>query len=135
MPGDVLDDWEWKSNSACVDGWTGVKCEKDRVTVLDLSGFGLSGYLSDKLSEMSALETVKLDGNSFDGTLPESWGKILTLKHLNLSSNAIGGKIVHFLPHRYPFRPFRCPSIRMEEPSGIRRARHFTQSVIWGAAF
>jgi len=57
----------------------------------DLSGFGLSGALSDKLSQLSNLEDLNLQNNEFEDGLPASWHQFEALKHLNLSNNTIRG--------------------------------------------
>lgn len=89
--GEILSDWEWNSNSACADEWTGIECRNGRVTSLDLSNLDLSGYLSGKLSKLSALQSLKLDRNHFEGILPSEWGHLRFMKYLNVSSNDIGG--------------------------------------------
>jgi len=83
----------WNPNnvdSGC--GWTGITCN-DQGNIIDLTLIkrGLSGSLSNSLSNMSALQTLDFSTNSLDGTIP-TW-KLLSTKTLNLAQNLLTGTL------------------------------------------
>ncbi|RHN42806.1 putative protein kinase RLK-Pelle-LRR-XII-1 family [Medicago truncatula] len=82
----------WIHNSSPCN-WTGVLCDKhnQRVTSLDLSGFGLSGNLSPYIGNMSSLQSLQLQDNQFTGFIPEQITNLYNLRVLNMSSNRFEG--------------------------------------------
>ncbi|KAK4756419.1 hypothetical protein SAY87_006546 [Trapa incisa] len=97
--------------------WTGVQCGSGRVTVIRLPGASLSGQLPlsaflnlthlrtlslrfnsltgplPNLSACSNLRNLYLQGNAFNGKLPESLFNIHGLVRLNLASNNLTGPV------------------------------------------
>lgn len=86
----LLSSWS-QSSSPC--NWTGVLCDKrgQRVTGLDLSGFGLSGHLSPHIGNLSSLQTLQLQNNQLSGVIPDQIGNLFSLRVLNMSSNMLEG--------------------------------------------
>ncbi|KAG5025317.1 hypothetical protein AAZX31_08G126300 [Glycine max] len=90
----------WNHNSSPCN-WTGVLCDRlgQRVTGLDLSGFGLSGHLSPYVGNLSSLQSLQLQNNQFRGVIPDQIGNLLSLKVLNMSSNMLEGKLPSNITH------------------------------------
>lgn len=78
------------SLSACdVSGYAGVTTNiNDRVTALDLSGFGLSGELLPELSTLTELTDLDLSGNALEGCYPEDYDAFCTIT-TDFSGNAM----------------------------------------------
>ncbi|KHN48111.1 LRR receptor-like serine/threonine-protein kinase EFR [Glycine soja] len=90
----------WNHNSSPCN-WTGVLCDRlgQRVTGLDLSGFGLSGHLSPYVGNLSSLQSLQLQNNQFRGVIPDQIGNLLSLKVLNMSYNMLEGKLPSNITH------------------------------------
>jgi hypothetical protein len=67
----------WLSGHFC--HWKGVTCYDKNVVAIDLSNCGLSGNLTDAISELTELEFLDLSDNDLYGYIPESF---YNLKHL-----------------------------------------------------
>ena len=65
----------------------------DMVLAIDVSMNNLSGSIPPQLESCTALEYLNLSGNSFEGPLPYSLGKLLYIRSLDVSSNQLTGKI------------------------------------------
>ncbi|GAB2250042.1 hypothetical protein Droror1_Dr00013401 [Drosera rotundifolia] len=107
--------------------WTGVSCSESkmsaRVTTLNLTGMGLScslpssignltslhhlwlgdnkvsGHIPD-LSSLMLLETLHMENNQLDGSIPESLGKLRRIKQIYLQNNKLDGKVPESLKNR-----------------------------------
>ncbi|XP_077225756.1 LRR receptor-like serine/threonine-protein kinase EFR [Tasmannia lanceolata] len=81
--------------------WNGVTCGRrhQRVTVLNLSGQKLEGYLSPAISNLTFLKEIHLQENSFNGQISQDIGRLFRLRHLNMSFNSLGGEIPSNLTH------------------------------------
>ncbi|XP_077225762.1 uncharacterized protein LOC143858944 [Tasmannia lanceolata] len=81
--------------------WNGVTCGRrhQRITVLNLSGQKLVGYLSPAISNLTFLKEIHLQENSFNGQISQDIGRLLRLQHLNISHNSLGGEIPSNLTH------------------------------------
>lgn len=90
---ETLSSWNVNNSSPC--NWTGVLCNesRDRVTGLDLSGFGLTGTISPHIGNLSFLSSLELQDNQLTGTIPDQVGDLSRLSVLNMSSNHIRGAI------------------------------------------
>ncbi|XP_018440600.1 protein STRUBBELIG-RECEPTOR FAMILY 7-like [Raphanus sativus] len=105
---------QWTSSSGgdpCGQNWKGITCSNSRVTLIKLSGLGLSGSLGfalDKLTSVTEfdlssnnlggdlpyqlppnVERLNLANNQFTGSAPYSISQMTPLKHLNLAHNRI----------------------------------------------
>ncbi|XP_068639557.1 receptor-like protein EIX2 [Aristolochia californica] len=99
-PSNVLTSWD-DSPDCCK--WSGVTCHNETgyVNQLDLHYGNLSGVVDPALMELKHLKHLKyldLSGNHFDGVkIPEFFGSLKELKHLNISYAGFGGRIPHHL--------------------------------------
>lgn len=72
-----------------VENWLGVEVENNRISSLELSGFGLSGELPVFIRNLSGLKRLDLSNNQITGVLPNSLRQIRSLAYINVSNNAI----------------------------------------------
>ncbi|CAK7349549.1 unnamed protein product [Dovyalis caffra] len=78
--------------------WTGVICEQNRVTVLRLPGFALTGEIpSGVFSNLTELRTLSLRLNALTGNLPQDLANCKSLRNLYLQGNLFSGEIPDFL--------------------------------------
>jgi len=68
-------------------------CGSKRVTVVKLSGFGLSGTIPAELGYLSELREMYLNNNKLVGTIPPTLGHLTKLKVLDLNDNDLTGNI------------------------------------------
>ena len=74
--------------------WHGVSVgHAGRVTVLDLSGNGLSGALPEELGNLPSLRKLYLHSNELSGQIPSELGSLTLLRELYLHSNELSGQI------------------------------------------
>ncbi|XVF82851.1 hypothetical protein PTKIN_Ptkin16aG0083500 [Pterospermum kingtungense] len=75
--------------------WRGVSCGRrhERVTKLDLSALNLMGPISPYIGNLSFLQGLILQQNSFIQELPQEIGRLRRLEVLSLTSNFISGEI------------------------------------------
>ncbi|KAL5058447.1 hypothetical protein RYX36_030051, partial [Vicia faba] len=79
----------WKNNTnPC--SWTGVSCDKDRVTRLVLENLNLQGSI-ESLTSLTQLQVLSLKGNRFSGQVP-NLSNLTSLKLLFLSHNHFSGE-------------------------------------------
>lgn len=78
-------------------GWSGVTCNSNgRVTGVLLSSCDLRGTLPEfnyTNGAMSQLQTVELQNNQLNGTLPSSWSALPSLQYMDLHENRFGGSL------------------------------------------
>lgn len=75
--------------------WRGVTCgskHPERVTALNLTGYGLSGPIAASVGNISFLHTLDLSSNQFSGQIP-SLSNLQKMQFLNLSFNSLEGHI------------------------------------------
>ncbi|GLT66165.1 hypothetical protein SLA2020_385490 [Shorea laevis] len=86
----------WDSSIHCCS-WPGVTCSgSGHVIGLDLSEESISGGIdnSSSLFNLHHLQSLSLAWNSFNGTrIPPGLGKLVNLRHLNLSNSEFSGQI------------------------------------------
>jgi hypothetical protein len=96
-----LEPWDF-STDPCVDSWSGIQCnftsticeiEICGVTEMNLPNLGLENNLPSSFSAMSDLETLILNGNRLQGTIPTVLGELDHLIVLSLSSNLFSSSI------------------------------------------
>lgn len=75
--------------------WHGVTCghRYERVTMLDLQSFNLSGSISPQIGNLSFLRTIHLQNNSFSNEIPPEVGHLRRLLDLQLQNNSLSGGI------------------------------------------
>eukprot|EP01018_Ginkgo_biloba_P025735 Gb_09065 [translate_table: standard] len=85
---------DWNSNLPFCN-WTGVTCDlsRERVIEFDLSGMRLHGFLSPRLGNLSSLERLYLNMNTFGGHIPPQLGRLSLLRSLWLEFNQLEGNI------------------------------------------
>ncbi|XP_068639553.1 receptor-like protein EIX2 [Aristolochia californica] len=96
-PSNVLTSWG-VSPDCCQ--WSGVAChnETGSVVQLDLHYGNLSGDIDPALTELKHLKYLDLSRNHFVGVkIPEFFGSLKELKHLNISYAGFRGRIPHHL--------------------------------------
>ncbi|XP_068639552.1 receptor-like protein EIX2 [Aristolochia californica] len=96
-PSNVLTSWGVSPDSC---QWSGVTCHNETgyVIQLDLHYGNLSGDVDPALTELKHLKYLDMSGNQFDGVkIPEFFGSLKELKHLNISYARFGGRIPHYL--------------------------------------
>ncbi|XAR72896.1 Non-specific serine/threonine protein kinase [Bertholletia excelsa] len=113
---------DWNGDPCLPEGnsWTGVTCSSKgkyaRVTALNLTGMGIAGSLFHTVDRLSALntlwlgrnklsgqlpnmgglkslQTLHLEGNQFQGPIPESLGQLPQLREVFLQDNNLSGII------------------------------------------
>lgn len=88
--------WNVTQQRPC--SWAGVKCEKDRVTVLRLPGVALSGKIPAGIfSNLTGLRTLSLRLNALTGPLPSDLASCVSLRNLYLQGNLFSGDIPEIL--------------------------------------
>ncbi|PIN01088.1 Serine/threonine protein kinase [Handroanthus impetiginosus] len=91
-PKGFLANWAPSSSSPC--SWNGVSCSDDgRVTKLDFTNGGLSGYLHiSDLMALTSLTTLLFNGNFFYGNLSSS-SKLCSFEYVDLSVNGFSEQL------------------------------------------
>ncbi|GER37800.1 leucine-rich receptor-like protein kinase family protein [Striga asiatica] len=87
--------WSTDTNSS-VCQWIGVSCSakhNNRVTGLNISGFGLGGTLSPHLGNLTFLRYLDISYNIFTGPIPRELSRLSRLRSIYLSSNNLTGSI------------------------------------------
>lgn len=88
--------WNVTLQSPC--NWAGVRCEKNRVTILRLPGVALSGTLPNGIfGNLTALRTLSLRLNALTGPLPSDLASCTSLRNLYLQGNLLSGEIPGFI--------------------------------------
>ncbi|KAK1358863.1 Leucine-rich repeat receptor-like serine/threonine-protein kinase [Heracleum sosnowskyi] len=106
--------------------WTGVTCtggEEVRILTLNLTSYGISGTLPKDIAKLSAvssmwfadnkisgpipdmtsmdsLESLHLEDNQFEGSIPQSLGQLPKLQELFIQNNQLSGTIPNSLTRR-----------------------------------
>ena len=79
----------WSTNTS-ICSWIGVTCgvRHHRVTVLNISYFGLGGTIPPQLGNLSFLQLLDIRNNSFSGSLPDELAQLRQLKLVNFMFNS-----------------------------------------------
>ncbi|KAI3883317.1 hypothetical protein MKX03_000333 [Papaver bracteatum] len=88
--------WNTNNDSLHFCDWKGVICggrHRSRVTGIDLRSQGLVGSISPYIGNLSFLQDLLLDNNSFSGEIPQQIGRLYRLKRLSLAYNSLDGEI------------------------------------------
>jgi len=90
--------WGQKDIGIC-DGWFGITCgnvilgsDVKAVKSITLDGNSLEGSLPEELAYLYSLEILHLDDNKLQGGVPKSLGQLKALKSLDLSKNKLSGE-------------------------------------------
>ncbi|XP_059662666.1 phytosulfokine receptor 2 [Cornus florida] len=90
----------WSEDSVCCN-WDGVACEHGGngsaagiVTMLNLSGKGLRGVISNSLGSLPQLKLLNLSCNHLEGALPMVISNLKQLEVLDLSHNMLAGPVL-----------------------------------------
>ncbi|XP_047324064.1 probable LRR receptor-like serine/threonine-protein kinase IRK [Impatiens glandulifera] len=88
-----LDSWNEDDDIPCA--WIGVKCDprSNRVSQLNLDGFGLSGRLGKGLLQLQFLRKLSLARNNLTGNLIPGLTRLENLRVIDLSENSLSGAI------------------------------------------
>ncbi|CAL5435689.1 unnamed protein product [Camellia sinensis] len=76
--------------------WNGILCSRrhpDRVIGITLRSQGLVGSLSPHVGNLSFLETIVLQNNSFHGPIPQEMGRLFRVQTIAFSNNSFRGGI------------------------------------------
>nr|GMC51940.1 probable LRR receptor-like serine/threonine-protein kinase IRK [Ipomoea batatas]GMD19071.1 probable LRR receptor-like serine/threonine-protein kinase IRK [Ipomoea batatas]GME09159.1 probable LRR receptor-like serine/threonine-protein kinase IRK [Ipomoea batatas] len=92
-PDGKLGSWNEEDDSPC--RWNGVKCSprSNRVSEINLDGFGLSGKIGRGLLQLQSLRKLSLAMNNFSGGLSVSLTQLGNLRTIDLSENSLSGPI------------------------------------------
>jgi hypothetical protein len=74
--------------------YTGIECKDNRVSVLDLTTFGLTGIIPTEIGDLSKLERLGLGNNQLHGSLPTTLQTLTNLQHLEVFRNDLTGPIL-----------------------------------------
>ena len=88
----------WTNNSEWLEtdtpcSWSGVTCDADHVTRLDLADNLLNGSIPAELGSLSNLTVLRLDRNELSGSIPAELGGLSNLTKLVLHNNQLSGSI------------------------------------------
>ncbi|KAL2547160.1 putative LRR receptor-like serine/threonine-protein kinase [Forsythia ovata] len=93
-------DWTEEGGDPCIPtNWEWVTCSTTtppRITKIVLSGKNVSGEIPSELKNMEELTELWLDGNSFDGSIPDM-SNLVNLKILHLENNKLTGHLPSYL--------------------------------------
>ncbi|CAI9779197.1 unnamed protein product [Fraxinus pennsylvanica] len=89
----VLRSWNDSGIGACSGGWIGIKCVNGQVIAIQLPWKGLSGRISEKISQLQALRKISLHDNVLVGPVPTSLGFLPNLRGVYLFNNRLSGSI------------------------------------------
>ncbi|MCY4115368.1 MAG: RecQ family zinc-binding domain-containing protein [Caldilineaceae bacterium] len=94
LAGKVSLNW---SKSIAGSQWEGVTYDTtknpNRVTQLELDGFGLNGVIPHEIGQLTGLRILDLASNELTGSIPSELGNLADLEHLFLYQNDLSGPI------------------------------------------
>ncbi|CAL5410035.1 unnamed protein product [Camellia sinensis] len=80
------------------------------ISVIILTGQGLSGVLPRSIVKLPYLKTMCFEGNMFNGTVPAELGNLVDLIYLNLNSNNLTGELPKEFSNLINLRELRLSS-------------------------
>ncbi|XP_052174460.1 receptor-like kinase TMK3 isoform X2 [Diospyros lotus] len=86
----------WSGNDPCKGHWLGVSCSNQKVFMINLAKFNLSGTLSPSIANLTSLTQIKLSSNSLTGPIPMSWTRMKSLTLLDVSGNNLSAPLPSF---------------------------------------
>ncbi|KAK3152394.1 hypothetical protein QOZ80_2BG0158300 [Eleusine coracana subsp. coracana] len=93
--------WTFQGGDPCGEGgepgqWRGVFCKGPSVVTINISGFGVGGWLGPDLLKFQSLTKLDMSFNSISGEIPSTLPP--NLEYLNLAANKFEGNIPSSLP-------------------------------------
>ena len=87
------DKWDNKT-CPCIHKWRGVVCDSvGHIVALNLAGFGLQGTIPESLGKLVWLKSVQLQVNELSGEIPQLLGGMISLEKLFLQNNRLTGAV------------------------------------------
>ena len=90
---DWVNKWgDWQDGNSKHCSWHGIACNDEMprsIIGLDLYNNGMTGTLSESIRHLRSLKHLDLSDNAISGTMP-SFRLLESLKHLDLRNNNIG---------------------------------------------
>ncbi|KAF8048194.1 hypothetical protein N665_2616s0001 [Sinapis alba] len=97
-----LSQWTASGGDPCGQNWKGITCSGSRVTLIKLSGLGLSGSLGYELDKLTSVTEFDLSNNNLGGDLPYQLPP--NLERLNLASNQFTGSAQYSISQMTPLK-------------------------------
>ena len=121
---------------APLNEWHGVTANASgRVTGLSLFGNHLEGSLPDELGRLSALDSLRIEGeDGLVGTVPAELGNLAKLNYLSLSRNGLSGPIPAEMGQlaRLSVLGLGGNALTGSIPGSIGNLRRLTELYLWG---
>ncbi|PVH61949.1 hypothetical protein PAHAL_3G162700 [Panicum hallii] len=78
--------------------WDGLTCSyvnssRPRITKVNMSSLGLSGFISSAFANLTAVQYLDLSNNNLSGTVPDSLSQLSSLQFLDLTGNHLSRSI------------------------------------------
>ncbi|KAI4308549.1 hypothetical protein L6164_031608 [Bauhinia variegata] len=91
-PHGILGSWNGSTHFC---NWVGVRCGRkhQRVTALELNGYGFGGLISPYIGNLSFIRSIMLCNNSLSGHIPLEIGRLFRLQDFLLWNNTLGGEV------------------------------------------
>lgn len=86
----------WSGNDPCEGPWLGVSCANQKVSIIDLPKYNLSGTLSRSVAKLGSLTQIKLPFNCLTSPIPQNWTSLKNLTLLDLSGNNLSAPLPKF---------------------------------------
>ncbi|GFZ08931.1 hypothetical protein Acr_20g0007390 [Actinidia rufa] len=87
----------WSGNDPCEGQWLGVSCDANqKVAIVNLAKYNLSGTLSPSLANLGSLTQIKLSSNHLSGPIPTNWTTLKSLTLLDVSGNVLSAPLPKF---------------------------------------
>ncbi|GFZ02527.1 leucine-rich repeat protein kinase family protein [Actinidia rufa] len=87
----------WSGNDPCKGQWLGVSCDANqKVYVLNLVKYNLSGTLSPSIANLGSLTQIRLASNHLTGPIPTNWTSLKSLTLLDVSGNNLSAPLPSF---------------------------------------
>jgi len=85
---------EWKKGGSDCCNIGGIKCNLDNnIYELNFTSHNLSGQISERIGNLTSLQTIDLSNNNIYGIIPNTIGQLTNLVHLILNNNQLSGRI------------------------------------------
>ncbi|KAL4339556.1 hypothetical protein GQ457_08G017530 [Hibiscus cannabinus] len=84
----------WSDNDSC--NWLGIRCNGEKVSIINLPHYNLSGSLSPSIAKLDSLSEIRLQSNNLSGHIPSNWTSLKSLETFDLSDNNLSGPLPKF---------------------------------------